>query len=311
MGLLPFAILIAVSGAVYLIARKESGDTDRRPVVGEFNHLEASVGARGMGKTTWQEHRAWTLQRQSGGYVIGHSLGARLTRKLPDELGGALLPIVYYTTLDKLERGLRRHPAKWHILAPPLAVDGNEVSASQALATADELLKFATRLSNAVRKAAWNKVYPFKVWGPNVEYKGVHAPPVIVIIDEGIAIDSAGPSRKDENKWFLQFLYSLRHYHIALLYAIQDSTARSWRVLEQATRIFVFAIRHEWALNCMRAAGATLEEKEQIKRLRKWEHVEIAALDVKKLETASDGAMPGAEETDKEPVKEPVATEQA
>lgn len=268
------------------------------PAVGDFNHLEASVGARGMGKTTWQEYRAYTLQRKTGAYVIGHSLGARLTRKLPDELGGHELPIRYYTTLKKLEAGLRRNPGSWHILAPPLAMDGNQVSAGQAIATADALLQFSARLSNGVRKSAWKKKNPFRIWGPNVEYKDIHCPPIIVLIDEGIAIESGGPSRKEDNRWFLQYLYSLRHYHIALLYAIQDSSARSWRVLEQATRIFVFAIRHQWALNGMNAAGATKDEVDRIRRLRKWQHVEIAALDVKKLEEATDKEMPGDDEDD-------------
>jgi hypothetical protein len=266
------------------------------PQVGEFNHLEASVGARGMGKTTWQAYRALTIQRETGAYVIGHSLGARFVPKLPTELGGSTLPIVYHTTLDKLERGLRHHPEKWHILAPPLAADGNQVTAGQALATADELLKFSARLSNAVRKNAWKKVHPFRFWGPNVSYDGVHCPPIIVIIDEGIAIESASPSRKEDNRWFLQYLYSLRHMHIALLYAIQDGSSRSWRILEQATRIFVFAIRHEWALQCMRAAGASKDELERIRRLTKYQHVEIAALDVQKLEDESGGKMPGEDE---------------
>lgn len=269
---------------------------DHWPEVGSFNHLETSVGARGMGKTTWQEYRAWILQRESGAYVIGHSLGARLTKQLPSELGGAVLPIKYHTTVDSLSRGLRWHPGKWHILAPPLASDGNVVSAGQALATADELLKYAVQLSNAVRKNAWKKLHPFKAWNTNADMEGVRCPPVIVLIDEGIAIESAGPSRKEDNRWFLQFLYSLRHYHIALLYAIQDGSARSWRVLEQATRIFVFAIRHQWALQCMQAAGASKEELDKIRRLTKWHHVEIAALDVKKLESASDDKMPGEDE---------------
>lgn len=266
------------------------------PEVGTFNHLEASVGARGMGKTTWQEHRALSIQRASGAYVIGHSLGARLSKRLPDDLGGDELPIKYHTTLESVEKGLRRSPEKWHILAPPLAGDGNAVSAGQALATADSLLQFAVRLSTAVRKSAWKKLHPFRIWHSNVDMTGVRCPPVIVIIDEGIAIESAGVSRKEDNRWFLQFLYSLRHYHIALLYAIQDGSSRSWRVLEQATRIFVFAIRHQWALLSMQAAGASREELDKIRALTKWHHVEIAALDVKKLEESSGGEMPGEDE---------------
>jgi hypothetical protein len=272
----------------------------RYPKIGEWNHLEASIGARGMGKSTWQEYRAWQLQQKSGGYVIGHSLGGRLTRELPRELGGHSLPIVYHTTIDKLESGLRRNPAKWHILSPPLALDGNKIKAGEALATADELLKFAARLSTAIRKSAWQRRHPFRIWGPNVDYKDIECPPIILIIDEGIAVESAAPSRKEENKWFLQFLYSLRHYHIALLYAIQDGSARSWRILEQATMIYVFAIRHQWALNCMNAAGATTEEIDRIRRLQKYEHVTIASLDVTQMERESADKMPGADESGSE-----------
>lgn len=255
------------------------------PLIGEFNNLEASIGARGMGKTTWQLSRAWQIQHESGAYVIGHSLGARLTKQLPKELGGHKLPIKYHTTLDKLQRGLFWSPAKWHILAPPLALDGNQVKAGEALATADSLLQFSARFSTEIRRRAWKKKHPLRTWHPNVDMEGIRCPPVIVIIDEGIAIESAGISRKEDNRWFLQYLYSLRHYHIALLYAIQDGTARSWRVLEQATRIFVFAIRHEWALQAMNAAGATRDETDKIKRLKKYQHIEIAAFDVERLES--------------------------
>lgn len=268
------------------------------PHIGQFNHLECSIGARGMGKTTWQMYRAMCLQRESGAYVIGHSLGARMPTALPPEYGGDLLPITYHTTLAKLERGLRWHPERWHILAPPLAGDGNQVRAGEALATADALLQFSVRLATSIRRQAWNRVHPLRPWGPNVSYDGVRARPVIVVIDEGIAIESASPSRKEDNRWFLQFLYSLRHYHIALLYSIQDGSARSWRILEQATRIFVFAIRHQWALECMRAAGASRDEVERIRRLGRWQHVEIAALDVEALEDEAGGDMPGEDESE-------------
>jgi hypothetical protein len=245
------------------------------PEIGTWNHLEAAIGARGMGKSTWQCHRALELQRRSGAYVIGHSLGARLPQRLPKELGGQELPVTYHTTITKLERGLRTRPERWHVLAPALSDKGEHTD----LDTADGLLQFSVRLSTQIRKAAWNRAHPLRFWGPNVSYTGVHAPPVIVIVDEGIAVESAGPSRKDANRWFLEFLYSLRHMHIALMYAIQDGSARSWRILEQSTKIYVFAIRHQWALECMRAAGASDEEVERIRHLGKYQHVTLESLD--------------------------------
>lgn len=238
--------------------------------------LEASVGQRGAGKSTLQCQRADDLSRQFGGaYVIGHSLGARLPRRLPD---GTELPLTYHESIERLERGLRRHPDRWHILAPPLDVKGHRD-------TCDELLQFVVRLSNEIKKAAWRKAHPLGWWKSTVSYEGIRATPIIVIVDEGIAIEAAGPTRKDRNTWFLEFLYSLRHMHVALLYAIQDASARSWRVLEQATAIHVFSIRHAWALQSIQAAGASDDELARIRRLptpeqlrtgaRKHEHVSL------------------------------------
>lgn len=212
-------------------------------------------------------YRALQLQRRGGAYVIGHSLGARLPERLPKELGGGELPITYHSTIAKLERGLRRRPARWHILAPP---PGSEE-------TADDLLRFSLRLATELKKRAWQKLHPFKFWNYHSSYKGVHSPPIVVIIDEGIAIEAAGTSRREDNRWFLQYLYSLRHNHIGLLYSIQDPSARSWRILEQATEIWAFVIRHRWALECLRAAGAA--DVDAIARLPPHEHVSIYSVD--------------------------------
>jgi hypothetical protein len=250
---------------------------DPRPTIGEVNVLEASVGQRGAGKSTLQCERAYDLSVEFGGaYVIGHSLGGRLPRALPD---GTVLPIEYHESIARLERGLRRRPDRWHILAPPIDYKGHRD-------TCDELLQFVVRFSESVKRDAWRKLHPFGFYKSTKHMGDVHATPTIVLIDEGIAVEAAGPSRKDRNTWFLEFLYSLRHMHVALLYAIQDASARSWRVLEQATAIHVFSIRHAWALQSIQAAGATPAEIERIRHLptpaqlksgeRKHEHVTLA-----------------------------------
>jgi hypothetical protein len=200
--------------------------------------------------------------------VIGHSLGARLPPRLPAELGGDLLPIKYHDSISKLERGLRRSPDMWHVLAPPLSKKQRD--------TADDLLRFTVRFTDSLRKESWKRANPLKLWNPMVSYTDVPCTPTIVIVDEGIAVDAAGTSRKEDNKWFLEFLYSLRHNHMALLWAIQDATSRSWRVLEQATAIHVFRVRHAWALQAIQAAGASAEEVDQIRRLEKHQHVTLS-----------------------------------
>lgn len=248
--------------------------SDRRPEIGSWNHLESCIGQRGMGKSTYQAYRALQLSRMAGGaYVIGHSLGARLPAQLPKELGGDKLPICYYPSIEKLERGIRRHPNKWHILAPPLGEGDRDQENNDS---ADDLLRFAKRLSYGIRKQAWYREHPFRLFNSYREMTGIRAVPIIVIVDEGIAVESAGHSRKENNRWFLEFLYSLRHMHIALLWAIQDASARSWRVLEQSTAIHVFAVRHEWALTSIRAAGASESEINRIERLKPHEHVTLS-----------------------------------
>lgn len=248
-----------------------SGD-NLRPEVGTVNVLEASIGARGEGKSTHQAYRALMLSRHFGGaYVIGHSLGARLPVRLPESFGGETLPITYHTSIAKLAKGMRSKPDRWHVLAPPLT--GKD---SYDRDSADDLLRYAVSLADTIKKAAWQRAHPFKLYRPNVSFEGVTAPPVILLIDEGIAIEAAGQSRKEGNRWFLELLYSLRHYHMALLYSIQDPSARSWRVLEQATAIHVFRLRHRWALESIRAAGASDEELARIQRLERFRHVTLS-----------------------------------
>jgi len=237
-------------------AKKET-PADARPEIGDVNVLEVCVGQRGAGKSTTQCMRADELSREWGGaYVIGHSLGGRLPTELPD---GTVLPLVYHDTLAKLDKGLRRDPGKWHILAPPMAMPNRE--------EADDLLQYSIRLSDSIKERAWKEVHPFGIYKANKSHKGIHATPIIVIIDEGIAIGAAGSTKKDQNRWFQEYLYSLRHMHIALFYSIQNANARSWHLLDQATAIHVFNTRHEWALGAIRAAGATQDEMDRIAEL--------------------------------------------
>jgi hypothetical protein len=233
-----------------------------KPLIGSVNVLEASVGAKGTGKSTLQCIRADELVRQWGGaYVVGHSLGSRLPDSLPD---GYELPIVYHRTMRELEAGLRKHPAKWHILAPGIGQNGE---------TADDLLRYVIRLSDAIKKDAYIKAHPWEsglglLYKPHkARFRGVRATPIIVILDEGVSVQGASRTKSDANMWFMEVITSLRHLHTAVLYAVQDPTMRSWRVLGEATDINVFALRHEYALQGVRSAGATDEELDAIAEL--------------------------------------------
>lgn len=267
------------------------------PKVGEVNILESAIGARGEGKSVFQCARVWeSIHDWGGGYVIGHSLGRRLPKKLPASLwGGAELPITYYPTIRDLDRGLRRHPERWHILAPPSGAEARALGLDEGdQDTADDLLKYSDDLALGLRKAAWWRKHRWALYMPRmVDYQGLECPPIAVIIDEGVAVQAAKKGAADQangrHDWFTAFLISLRHNHIALWYAIQNPTLRSWKVIEQSTAIHAFHLSHQWALDSIRAAGATPEEVEKIATMPRFEHVTISPI---RSETSTSTAPP-------------------
>lgn len=233
--------------------------------IGEWNHVEVVIGLRGFGKSTYCVDRARELQRESGAYVIGHSLGARLPKRLPD---GSQVPINYYETIEKLERGLKRRPDEMHILA-----DGH----------ADAVLRFARDLSIAMRKRAWRRKYGilptslWKKWTRMSDMDGIVMRPIIVIFDESVALTmnlSKAGSKNDDAIEFREAIYSTRHEHIAYFFQIQDMNALGPALQTQATNYIVFHTEHQWSLNAIRAAGATPEQVAEIPNLEIGEYVE-------------------------------------
>lgn len=255
--------------------------TGHGPPIGTINVLEATIGQRGMGKSTYQCWRAFELVREHHGqaYVIGHSLGARLPEKLPPELGGAELPIEYHRSVENLSKALAERPTKWHILAPPIDLAGTRAAQDSC----DDLIKFSIRLSESLRERAFARAHPVRGLvrgGVARKYDGLPCPFIVIIVDEGIAVESAAskPSGKEGRKqkdWFLQWIYSLRHYHTALFYAIQNAAARSWFILAEATRVVVFRSKHRYALDAIAAAGGTRKEMRAVKKLAPHDYVAL------------------------------------
>lgn len=250
--------------------------------VGDLDELEVFLGQRGTGKTAHACLRILEgLHRHGGGYVLGHSLGARLPREMPKELGGNELPISYHATVDKLARALRRHPERWHVLAPPLPHEwGEQATGGRDPETADDLLRYAVRLSAVLRLSAYRKKHLIKGWftrdPSRLDFTGLVVPPVYVLIDEGIAVEGAAASKtRQTSRQFLQFLFSIRHMHIALEWCIQDPNARSYQLMSQATLLHVHHTKHQWAVNAIQAAGANEDEVERIEDLHGYEYVTV------------------------------------
>ena len=241
---------------------------DDRPVrgvpIGDLDTLEAFIGLRGVGKSTYLCERVWdrVTATPGGCYVVGHSMGPRLPERLPG--GGPILPITYHENVAALDRGLRRHPERWHIVASDTI-------------PADEVIRYVRRLSLGIREAVWRRKHLIKRYSTTSRLTGERATPICVIVDEGIAVEAGeggGKTGSNKDSWFKAWLFSLRHEHTALYYAIQNSNARSWLLVDQATAIHVFRTRHEWALSAIRAGcGATEVQLAQIRELPRYEHL--------------------------------------
>lgn len=248
--------------------------------IGEVDDLEVLIGQRGTGKSTYMVHRARQLQRSYGGaYVLGHSLGRRLPSKIPAELGGGTVPLQYHLDLKEVQKGMRSHPDRWHILAPPLSLEMPAAYYRERFReTADDLIAYAVRLSTQLRMAAWRRENPWSLRRniAKIDFTGVPCTPIILMIDEGVAVEGATQSKtKEEGREFKEWLFSLRHLHTALLWSIQDPTARGWHILGQATWLRIFHTKHEYALQAIRAAGAEEEDLDDIEDLYAYEHVDV------------------------------------
>lgn len=255
-----------------------------RPQIGTVDGLEVYLGARGSGKSVSMCARAEELRREYGGaYIIGHSIGQRLPARLPPGVGdGGVLPVSYHRSIDQLDRAIRRYPERWHVIAPPLVDEDAHPDLPRS--SADDLIRYAVRLSKAIRDRAWQAAHPLRgLLGvpQRAQYTGLPAPPVIVLIDEGVAVAGAAGGMRGKGEgtdWFREVLISLRHLHVVILYCAQGATMRSWHLLEQATAIHVYQTRHQYALSALGAAGATPEELERIQALPLYEYLTITPI---------------------------------
>jgi len=251
------------------------------PAIGDVNELQVFIGQRGMGKSTMECATAFEMvQRYQGqAYVIGHSLGARMPKKLPDDLGGHELPIVYHSSVESIAKGVAEQPTRWHILAPPIDLTGR----AKHQDSLDDLIEWSIKFSESLRERAYAREHPIKGAfraGIARDYTGIQCPCIIILVDEGIAAESAGAKgggvkSQAKKDWFLTWIYSLRHYHTALLYAIQNPTARNWQLLSEATRVVVFRVKHQWAINAVQAAGGTHAEMRAVRKLKPHDYIAL------------------------------------
>jgi len=214
--------------------------------IGSLDRITAVIGARGTGKSTWAIADAYRFSRTTGAYVIGHSPGARLPVELPS---GKPLPLSWHDDIKSLQRGLRKHPDRLHIV-----VSGEP----------EAVVDFGRSLARGVKKKSIKSAgHRYRENRPIPP--GVSAPPTYILIDEGTTIRE-GWSREERREW-KEFLTGARHEHVALTWLVQAPTAKNWLLIEQSNHLRVFRYSHEWGLNAIRAAGVPQEDLAKIRAL--------------------------------------------
>lgn len=203
--------------------------------VGSLDRITVIIGERGMGKSTYALMDARRFQAETGGYVIGHSPNGQI---------GAASDVTFHDDLRRLSRGLKRHPERIHVVTRDKPED---------------VLRYGEGLALSIRKRAYNRERD-RTHGALPKWradrpapKGLLAPPVLVIVDEGVAM-RRNPTH-DELAELERLLTSARHNHFALTWSSQAPTSRQWVLLEQASSIRVFRYTHEYGANALRAAG--------------------------------------------------------
>lgn len=210
--------------------------------VGKLDRITVILGERGTGKSTlaWLDARGF--QAEFGGYVIGHSPNGQIGQR--DD-------VTFHDSVKKLAAGLRRHPERQHYV-----VKG----------PAEDLIIFGDALALGIRKRAFQRAHPLKRWREDRPMpEGIVAPPVLIIIDEGVAM-ARHPSNTESER-LERFLTSARHKHVGFTWLSQAPTARQWVILEQANRFRIFRYTHEWGGNAIRAAGLDKDALQVVKTM--------------------------------------------
>lgn len=224
--------------------------------IGKLDRITSVIGERGTGKSYFAKWDAREFQRETGGFVVGHSPNGQI---------GADDDIAFHDDLKSLSKGIRRFPEMMHFLV------------SEKSGSAESTIDFADDLALALRKQAHERAgVRFNERRPSPS--GLAAPPVLVVIDEGTHLkqkpERKSAGRKDEHRTqdleeLEKFLTSARHKHVALTWLIQAPTRRSWVFQEQSNRFRVFRYMHEWGLNAIRAAAVPQKYLEDIRTLPK------------------------------------------
>jgi hypothetical protein len=194
------------------------------------------VGSPGSGKSTYALARAIEYARVLPAYCVAHDIGW----KLPD------------TFPNGQETGVIRHDS-FNAAQSRLATDPRGV---HCIATRDAgtVIQFAQKIGKASLDSN----------------SGTHGIPVIILIDEVVSAEDAGPYRLGDT---IKDLFALRrHANLGVIWTAQSPRLCHFQMLGLGTELVVFKLHHRKDLDALADVGFSGEELDTIKALppHKW-----------------------------------------
>jgi hypothetical protein len=206
-----------------------------------FDECIVIMGLRGTGKSAYALRRAVELQKDPGCYVVVHDAAYRLPDHYFDDEGEKhTVDVRRYTSTAEAARGLKERPGAVHVLVVP---DGMEVA------------RFASQVAEASLKSRTDG----------------HLLPVVLVIDEGVAVKSASRYRMADD--MLEYLVMLRHNNVGLILAVQDPRFVHYSFAGTSSEIVIFHLHDEAALKKVCDLGMPRELADQARTLPKYKYL--------------------------------------
>jgi nucleoside-triphosphatase THEP1 len=190
------------------------------------------VGVPGTGKTTYATAIAEDMSKRA--YVIAHS-GGTLPEAYPN---GKRPKVKQYASIAELSKGLSRDPRGIHL------VDAEPT----------EVIGYAEHLAATSLEANG----------------GTHGVPVLLFIDEVVAVDEVSPYRLNETMGKIVALR--RHKNVGVLFTTQSPQLCHYQMFALATEVTFFRIIHEDAIKRFRKIGVPKAIMERVPSLSRERH---------------------------------------
>lgn len=189
------------------------------------------VGAPGSGKSTYALARAIEYSRSLPAYCIAHDLGWKLPDKFP----------------NGRETGVIRHDS-FNSAQQRLSTDARGV---HCITTRDagSVIEYAKKIGKASLDSN----------------AGTHGVPVIILIDEVVSAEDAGPYRLGDS---IKDLFALRrHFNLGVIWTAQSPRLCHYQMLGLGTELIIFKLHHKKDFDALADVGLSGPELDTIRNL--------------------------------------------